>query len=659
MKINKCLTPLVIFSLIAPISLFAQDTDNEIDNLITAIIAESQTEDTSIETDVVDFTIEEAEEVSSVAEVVTDERAAEILTEEAGAEVDVAVSDYVADAVDAILSNEADVEPSMSTSTPSAVMLPLMGEDQEEDKVLVSMAFEEVSLTEVVRAFRDSTGANIISAWTNEFTRPVSARLDNVEWSQGLSAIVAGYGLELKEEPRDSSIFVVREKTSADVEQQRRVETFELKHADAEKISTVLQHTFNLEAPAVAATNRARRATATGVMSNKSLTVAFPSANVVVVKGTDDEIDSCRSIIKALDKPAHQVYIEARFVRLSAKASKQLGMRWDSLSDWGASLGPLEGTFSYNDDRFRDSSESTVYSASGRRSDLPARKDQATRSFESTRSRGNESGFSSGFMGQLSVSEFRVAISAFEKMDGAQIFSNPKVIVENATTAYVDMTTREPNVVVKIEDSSSDSTPSKISSQLATIPGKKDIWVGEAFFKYGIELEVTPRVSPSGLITVDIVPSISQRDFSVENDGYRVIGMNRFPIIRMQRLITTFTMADGKTAVIGGLTETTENNVDSGIPLLRSIPFIGPRLFGWKSRVKEQSEIIVFVTVGLADPETMGREVTVDKGAGIGMPMNAVLGRGLLDGTFKEPGERTDEEMFDLEKKTLRSYRVR
>ena len=109
-------------------------------------------------------------------------------------------------------------------------------------------------------------------------------------------------------------------------------------------------------------------------------------------------------------------------------------------------------------------------------------------------------------------------------------------------------------------------------------------------------------------------------------------------------------MANNKTAVIGGLTETSEGNVDSGIPLLRSIPFIGPRIFGWKSRQKVQDEIIIFVTVGIVDGETIEQ-------AG-GMPKNAVLGRGLLDGTIKEPGDRTDEEMFNLETKP-KGYRIK
>ena len=145
---------------------------------------------------------------------------------------------------------------------------------------------------------------------------------------------------------------------------------------------------------------------------------------------------------------------------------------------------------------------------------------------------------------------------------------------------------------------------------------------------------------------MEIVPSISSLDrYRTMSDG------NMYPIISMQSLDTTFTMGDGKTAVIGGLTETTEGNTDSGIPLLRSIPWIGPRLFGWKSRNKEQYEIIVFVSVGVID----GNDIAEDAG----MPKNAVIGRGLLDGSMKEPGDRTEEEMFSLEQKQGRSYRIK
>ncbi|MGI5869394.1 MAG: type II secretion system protein GspD [Kiritimatiellia bacterium] len=546
-------------------------------------------------------------------------------------------------------------------------------------EILVSMQFEDAPLPDVIRAFREATGANIISGWTNETLRMVNMGLNNVEWKQGLSTLVGSYGLELKEEPRDSGIYVVRDKVTTETELPRYVETFELKHSKAEEISSILQYSFGFSAPAYEATNRSSRAKGkTYVTDPKSVTVPYPSGNLVVVKATEEQIEECRKIIAKLDVPKPQVYIEARFVRLNASASKKLGMRWDSLAEWGVSLDNVRGGFEINDGEIRTypmrtSSEDNTASYSGR---FSPRSREVTRmsdgSFSSTASFGHTTQLplaantiveapaagrsaesmtwkkASGFGGQLSVDSLRLALSAFEKMDGVQLFSNPKIIVENETTAKIDMTEKYPNIEIDYQAATQMGQRDSISSKLVTIPGQEEPWVGEAFFSYGIALEVTPRISPSGLITVEIVPSISSRigSMDVGVDAARV----SYPVINVQRLDTIFTMADGKTAVIGGLTQTSEENVDSGVPLLRHIPWVGPKLFGWKSREKIQDEIIILVTVGIVDGETIEQSV--------GMPKNAVLGRGLMDGSVKEPGDRTDAEMFNLESKP-KGFRIK
>jgi type IV pilus assembly protein PilQ len=544
------------------------------------------------------------------------------------------------------------------------------------DGTLVSMAFEEETLPNVVKAFRDATGANIISAWTNTTPRLVSMRLENVEWRMGLNALVASYGLELKEEPRESNIYVVREKVTTESEQPRFAETFVLKHAKAEEVSSILQYALGFSAPAVEATNKLAKAKTAAETDPKSVTVAFPSANIVVVKATEEQLKAARSIIDTLDVPTRQVYIEARFVRLSSSASKKLGMKWDSLDEFGARLA-LGGGFQVSDGNIatydmtsKSASRVTKVSKAGVKTKSAWDETKTTstllpESMSTDLTGATISGLTaddlhwkkaSAFGGVLSMSELGLTLSAFEETGGAQLFSNPRIIVQNETTAKVDMTVKEPNVNIEVTSGTTDSPGDKISSMLSTIPGKNESWVGEAFFSYGITLEVTPRVSSTGLITVEIVPSISSLDFDSGDGGYRFIGavegaQNQFPIIRMQRLETTFTMADGKTAVIGGLTETTESNTDSGIPLLRKIPWVGPRLFGWKSRQKDQFEIIVFVTVGIIDGTTIQQDA--------GMPKNAVLGRGLFDGSVKEPGDRSDEEMFDLEHKPAKGYRIK
>ena len=583
--------------------------------------------------------VEPAAETQVVEEVV------EEVTEEVVAEAPVAV------VVEAPASTEPppaepEASPEVSAAAPPTATVAVESEPasaiNENGEVLVSMEFDEAPLPDVIRAFREASGATIISRWTNAAPQLVSLRLENKPWKQGLISILAPYGLQLVEEQRGSGVYVVSEKSTV---VPRFTQTFELKHLKADDVQKLFKDTLG---------------------DASSLTVAFPSANAVVVKATDEQLRECEKMLEVLDKPSRQVYIEARFVRLNSSASKQLGMKWDSLKDWGVEFNNIRGGLQYTDGDVAvydvkthssekvttikktgavekhdyDITETTLSLIPEERTDAPL--SDMTADDMTWRK-------ASGFGGQLSVDALRIALSVFEQMDGVQMFSNPKIIVENETTAKIDMTTKEPNVEIDYQAATQAGQRDSISSKLVTIPGKKESWVGEAFFSYGITLDVTPRVSPTGLITVDIVPAISSLDDS------RVIPLgegaaNYYPIIKMQRLETRFTMGDGKTAVIGGLTQSSEGNIDSGIPLLRSIPWVGPRLFGWKSRQKIQDEIIIFVTVGIVDGETIEQSG--------GMPKNAVLGRGLLDGTIKEPGDRTDEEMFNLETKP-KGYRIK
>ena len=133
---------------------------------------------------------------------------------------------------------------------------------------------------------------------------------------------------------------------------------------------------------------------------------------------------------------------------------------------------------------------------------------------------------------------------------------------------------------------------------------------------------------------MSIVPTISdvKEYVKAESADSEDIPSPAFPVIDIQRIVTQFTLKDGQTAVIGGLSRTIENDADGGIPYLCDIPWIGDKLFGGKTRAKEQREIIVFVTVGLSDPDKVEADV--------GLPKNAVLGRTYTDGTRKEPGDR-------------------
>ena len=521
---------------------------------------------------------------------------------------------------------------------------------------LVDIECDEATIADVLRQFRKTTKANIISDDTTNLQKRVSISLHRVPWFQGMTAILNSRGFRI--ENRGGIYRVVEDKQLTPI----FTRTYALNHSSAKELADLFNNTFG-------------RKDANGKLITP-VASSFNGANVVVVTSTEKVLSDCETIIAAVDKAVSQIYIEARFIEMSNEAMHKLGMQWNSLESWGASVRNLSGGMEYNNGRSANygsklstqsssNSSSTSNSSSGADSSNASKSgstsDSATYTglIPSTIGAAPGAGRSAedmawrnarGFQGQLSVDDFRLAMSAFESMTDAKLFSNPKIIVSNGKEAMVDMTTKYPNVTIDSNYTGNNSQNLSVSTKLDTIPGEdKFMFAKEAFFSWGIQLSVTPRISPDGLISVEIVPTISDCTgyVTVNSSQETDTPYTQYPIISVKRLTTEFTMKDGATAVIGGLSRTSEEDVDSGIPFLRKIPWVGPKLFGWKSREKVQREIIVFVTVGIADPQDLPRD--------IGLPKNAVFGREYVLGTRLEPGDRdvTAANMFKLDKRLI------
>ena len=506
---------------------------------------------------------------------------------------------------------------------------------------LVDISCDDATLADILRQFRKTTGANIISADSSNLQQRVSVSLKHVPWLDALQAILNSKKFRL--EPRGDIYFVSEDKQVEPV----FTRTFALNHASSKELAELFNTTLGSAGP---------KDPKTGKPKVGQIATAFEGANVVVVTATDKILSDCQQIIQAVDRAIPQIYIEARFIEVSNEAMHKLGMQWNQLESWGATVQGLEGGFSYNNGRAANYGSRLASSSSTSSSDGTTASSSLNQTIEAITPTGVGNGISGssfnrsaedmswrnarGFSGQLSVEDFHLAMSAFEQMDDVKVFSNPKIIVSNGKEALVDMTTKFPNVRVQATRNTSNGSDSlDISTQLEAIPGEdKLMFAKEVFFGWGITLSVKPRISPDGLINVEIVPTISQLDTDVTPSGfYQVRGgdssaYSSYPVIQVKRLTTDFTMKDGATAVIGGLSKTTEEDIDSGIPYLRKIPWVGPKLFGWKSRGKVQKEIIVCVTLGMADP--------ADLPADVGLPKNAIVGREYVSGRKFEPGDR-------------------
>jgi type II secretory pathway component GspD/PulD (secretin) len=515
-----------------------------------------------------------------------------------------------------------------------------------DEMALVDITSDDATISDILRQFRKTTGANIIYAESSNLQQRVSINLKRVPWLQAMTSILASRGFRV--ESSEGIHFVKEDKLAVPI----FTRSFVLNHASADELATLFNESY-------------------GVVKDgkviKRVATSFQGANTVVVTADERTLADCEKIIKSVDKAVPQIYIEARFIELSNQAMHNLGLKWDKLNSWKMSVKDVSAGIEYNNGRlnkYESGYTDTYYTpkkyvastTDGKTtyqdlSDGSSALDYRTKNFMMSDSIVSPSRLNSPnaadmiwrnarvFSGQLAADEFELAMSAFEQMEDTKIFSNPKIIVSNGKEALFDRTTKFPHITLTSQhDTQSGYT--KSDAKLEVIPGEDNLFSKKqtAFFSWGITLTVKPRISPDGLISVEIVPAISDLDTSVTSDGfYHISGgsdapYGSYPIVLFKRLTTEFTMKDGATAVIGGLSKTEEGDIDSGIPYLRKIPWVGPHLFGWKSRGKVQKEILIFVTVGIADPANLPED--------IGLPKNAVKGREYLDGRSFEPGDR-------------------
>ncbi len=110
--------------------------------------------------------------------------------------------------------------------------------------------------------------------------------------------------------------------------------------------------------------------------------------------------------------------------------------------------------------------------------------------------------------------------------------------------------------------------------------------------KYGVELEIRPRILPGNeQIELYVAPSVSSLDYA---NALTMLGFN-IPALRKREAYTTVTVASGQTLIIGGLVQRDQSYNISKIPILGDLPIIG-ELFKHKEFQEGKTELVILIT---------------------------------------------------------------
>jgi len=117
----------------------------------------------------------------------------------------------------------------------------------------------------------------------------------------------------------------------------------------------------------------------------------------------------------------------------------------------------------------------------------------------------------------------------------------------------------------------------------------------------GVNLEITPRVTPNGDILLEMAAEFSLPGAAAD------IGGDSLPTFLTRNVNGTLRLRDGETALLGGLIQDNETETFSGIIGLQSVPILNRILTGTTKR-KTQNEILFSITPHLVRAPKISEE---------------------------------------------------
>jgi pilus assembly protein CpaC len=120
---------------------------------------------------------------------------------------------------------------------------------------------------------------------------------------------------------------------------------------------------------------------------------------------------------------------------------------------------------------------------------------------------------------------------------------------------------------------------------------------------FGVGLSFTPTVLSEKKISINVVPEVSELDFStaVQFEGFVVPGLTT------RRTSTVIELADGQSFAIAGLLRESVRDAIDKFPLLGDIPILGA-LFRSHKFQKNETELIIIVTPHLVRPIDVAKQ---------------------------------------------------
>jgi general secretion pathway protein D len=267
---------------------------------------------------------------------------------------------------------------------------------------------------------------------------------------------------------------------------------------------------------------------------------ADENQNALVIVAEPAQLRTLEGIVRELDQPRAQVLIHAAIVEISGDISEALGVQWalngnkssGFINFPGTGL-PVVGGLKFD--------EKTV--------------------------------FPEGAVLKLGGDHFSALVTALASNSRSNLLSTPSLLTLDNQQAEIIV---GQNVPFK---TGSYATNSNGADNPFTTVERKDV---------GISLKIKPYINEGSTLRLEVEQEVS-------DIAPAVSGVDSSDLITNKRALKSTILADdGEIIVIGGLIKDSVRTQQSGVPLLRDIPYLGA-LFRWSRDTQTKSNLMVFL----------------------------------------------------------------
>lgn len=326
------------------------------------------------------------------------------------------------------------------------------------------------------------------------------------------------------------------------------------------------------------------------VASTKGRIDYVDTANAIIVTDTEPNVKAIAELLETIDIEPLQVFIDVRFITTDITNRFRFGVDWANGINVSNTMGSMMTRMPFNlggggfEDRLSVTgggpSDADVAAGIGDAADR-------TGPFK---------------FGLMDFSQTTQVMEFFASDEGSEIQQSPKLLVldNHVATIFVGDT-------VRFAETDSASNQS----------GGVEVGIREASnspVQTGFQLWVQPHIIPSeDKIILTLIPEaevLSGKGQTIEgfDDFTNGLATIQLPRVRSSTVVTKLIMRDGQTAVLGGLINETESQVERKVPLLGDLPGIG-WAFKWKSDFKVKNNLLIFVSAHIVRNSSDQREI--------------------------------------------------